>query len=125
MRSQSNELLQIAKELRDYVRSLNLPSEENAEGKNIGVWLHISDKIRIHYRDDIGNYASVEFSKWPKTVTVQLFEDGDYTNNTITINVESVDDVELQTIILLVQADIAIFKATKLIEDVHSSSSSI
>ena len=125
MRSQSNELLQIAKELRDYVRSLNIPSEENAEGKNIGVWLHISDKIRIHYRDDIGNYASVEFSKWPKTVTVQLFEDGDYTNNTITINVESVDDIELECIILLVQADIAIFKAEKLIKDVHTSSSSI
>ena len=125
MRSQSNELLQIAKDLRDYVRSLNLPIEKNDEGKEIGVWLRISDKVRIHYRGDIGNYASIEFSTWPKTVTVQLFENGEYINNTVTINVESVDDVELKTIILLVQADIAIFKAEKLIEDVHSSSSSI
>lgn len=116
MRSQSNELLQIAKELRDYVKSLNLPSEKNDEGKDIGVWLNISNKTRIHYRGDIGDYAGLEFSKWPKTVSVQLFENGDYTNNTITINTELVDDVELEAIILLVQADIAIFKAEKLIE---------
>lgn len=114
MRQQSNELLQIAKELRDYVKSLNLPREKNDEGKEIGVWLRISDKVRVHYRGDIGNYASVEFSTWPNTVTVQLYENGDYTNNTVTINVESVDDVELETIILLVQADIATFKAEKL-----------
>lgn len=117
MRQQSNELLQIAKELRDYVTSLNLPMEKNDEGKDIGVWLRMSDKVRIHCRGDIGNYASVEFSTWPNTVTVQLFENGDYNNNTITINVELVDDVELECIILLVQADIAIFKAEKLIEE--------
>ena len=114
MRQQSNELLQIAKELRDYVKSLNLPIEKNDEGKEIGVWLRISDKVRIHYRPDIYDYASVEFSPWPKTVTVQLFENGEYINNTVTINVESVDDIELETIILLVQADIATFKAEKL-----------
>ena len=118
MRQQSNELIQIAKELRGYVISLNLPIEKNDEGKEIGVWLRISDRVRIHCRGDIGNYASIEFSQWPKTVTVQLFENGEYTNNTITINVESIDDVELECIILLVQADIAIFKAEKLIEDV-------
>jgi hypothetical protein len=118
MRNQSNELLEIAKELRDYVKSLNLPIDKNDEGKEIGVWLRISDKVRIHYRADIYDYASVEFSQWPKTVTVQLFENGDYNNNTITINVELVDDVELECIILLVQADIATFKAKKLIEDV-------
>lgn len=118
MRNQSNELLEIAKELRDYVKSLNLPIDKNDEGKEIGVWVRISDKVRIHYRADIYDYTSVEFSQWPKTVTVQLFENGEYTNNTITINVELIDDVELECIILLVQADIAIFKAEKLIEDV-------
>ena len=118
MRQQSNELIQIAKELRGYVISLNLLIEKNDEGKEIGVWLRISDRVRIHYRADIYDYTSVEFSQWPKTVTVQLFENGEYTNNTITINVESIDDVELECIILLVQADIAIFKAEKLIEDV-------
>jgi hypothetical protein len=121
MRSQSNELLQIAKELRDYVTSLNLPIEKNDEGKDIGVWLRISDKVRIHYRGDIGDYASIEFSQWPKTVNIQLFESDDIKNNTITINTELVDDVELETIILLVQADIAIFKAEKLIEEVSST----
>lgn len=114
MRQQSNELLQIAKELRGYVISLNLPRDKNDEGKEIGVRLRISDKIRVHYRGGIGNYASVEFSTWPNTVTVQLFENGDYNNNTITINTELVDDIELETIILLVQADIATFKAEKL-----------
>jgi hypothetical protein len=117
MRQQSIELLNIAKELREYVISLNLPIEKNDEGNDIGVWLRMSDKVRIHYRNDVANYASIEFSTWPNTVTVQLFKHGDHINNTITINVESIDDVELECIILLVQADIAIFKAEKLIEE--------
>ena len=118
MRQQSIELLQIAKELRDYIKSLNLPMEKNDEGKDIGVWLRISDKVRIHYRGDIGDYASIEFSQWPKTVNIQLFESDDIKNNTITINVELIDDVELECIILLAQADISTFKSEKLIEDV-------
>ena len=124
MRSQSNELLQIAKELREYIISLNLPQDVNEEGKPVGITLRISDRVRIHYHP-VHDYCSMELSSWPKTVNVSLFETAGYSNNTITINTESVDDVELETIILLVQADIAIFKATKLIEDVHSSSSSI
>ena len=124
MRSQSNELLQIAKELREYVISLNLPQDINEEGKPVGITLSISDTIRMHYHP-VHDYCSMEFFSWPKTVNVSLFETSGYTNNTVTINIEAVDDVELDTIILLVQADIAIFKATKLIEDVHSSSSSI
>ena len=67
----------------------------------------------------------MELSAWPKTVNVALFEVAGYSNNTVTINVELVDDVELEAIILLVQADIAIFKASKLIQDVHSSQVSI
>jgi len=124
MKSQSIELLNVAKELREYVISLNLPQDINEEGKPVGITLRISDRIRIHYHP-IHAYCSIELSSWPKTVNVSLFEVDGYANNTITINVELVDDVELQTIILLVQADIAIFKATKLIEDVHTSSSSI
>jgi hypothetical protein len=120
MRSQSNELLQIAKELREYVISLNLPQDINEEGKPIGIILRISDRIRIHYHP-IHDYCSIEFSSWPKTVNVSLFETAGYSNNTITINTELVDDVELETIILLVQADIAIFKAEKLIEEVSST----
>jgi hypothetical protein len=120
MRSQSNELLQIAKELREYVISLNLPQDINEEGKPVGITLRISDRIRIHLHS-VHEYCSLEFSNWPKTVNVSLFEVDGYANNTITINVELVDDVELQTIILLVQADIAIFKAEKLIEEVSST----
>jgi len=120
MRSQSNELLQIAKELREYVISLNLPQDINEEGKPIGIILRILDRIRIHYHP-IHDYCSIEFSSWPKTVNVSLFETAGYSNNTITINTELVDDVELETIILLVQADIAIFKAEKLIEEVSST----
>ena len=120
MRSQSNELLQIAKELREYVISLNLPQDVNEEGKPVGITLRISDRIRIHYHP-VHEYCSMEFSNWPKTVNVSLFEKDEYSNNTITINTELVDDVELETIILLVQADIAIFKAEKLIEEVSST----
>jgi hypothetical protein len=118
MRDQSNELLEIAKELRDYVKSLNLQSDKNDKDEDIGIWLNISDKVRIHYRAVVGDYANVEFSKCPKTVNVHLFESDGYINNTITINIESIDDVELECIILLAQADISIFKAEKLIEDV-------
>ena len=121
MRQQSNELLQIAKELRDSVTSLNLPMEKNDAGKVLAVWLRMSDTVRIHYRGDIGDYASIEFSQWPKTVNIQLFESDDIKNNTITINTKLVDDVELETIILLVQANIAIFKAEKLIKEVSST----
>jgi hypothetical protein len=117
MRNQSNELLEIAKELRDYVKSLNLQQDVNEENKSIGVNLRISNKVRIHYHP-LHDYCSMEFSNWPKTVNVSLFETAGYSNNTVTINTELVDDVELECIILLVQADIAIFKAEKLIEDV-------
>jgi len=120
MRQQSNELLQIAKELRKYVISLNLPQDRNEEGKPVGITLRISDTIRIHYHP-VHDYCSMEFSSWPKTVNVALFENSGYTNNTVTINVELVGDMELETIILLVQADIAIFKSSKLIEDVQTS----
>jgi hypothetical protein len=115
MRQQSNELLQIAKELRDYIISLNLPQDRNEEGKPVGITLRISDRIRLHYHP-VYDYCSMELSSWPKTVNVSLFETVGYSNNTITINTELVDDVELETIILLVQADIAIFKAEKQIE---------
>ena len=124
MRSQSNELLQVAKDLRDYVKSLNLPQDVNEEGNDIGINLHISNRVRLHYHP-IHDYCSMELSTWPKTVNVALFEGGIYSNNTVTINVELVDDVELEAIILLVQSDIAIFKGSKPVNDVHTSTSSI
>jgi hypothetical protein len=116
MRQQSIELLQIAKDLRDYLISLNLSQDINEEGNPVGINLRISNRVRIHLHS-VHEYCSLEFSNWPKTVNVSLFEKDGYANNTVTINVESIDDVELQTIILLVQADIAIFKAEKLIEE--------
>jgi hypothetical protein len=116
MRDQSNELLQIAKELRDYIISLNLPQDVNEEGKPVGITLRISNSVRMHYHP-VHAYCSMELSSWPKTVNVSLFETAGYSNNTITINTELVDDVELECIILLVQADIAIFKAEKLIKE--------
>jgi hypothetical protein len=124
MRNESIELLNIAKELREYVVSLNLPQDVNEEGKPIGITLRISNTVRVHYHP-LHDYCSMEFSNWPKTVNISLFETAGYSNNTITINVETVDDVELEAIILLVQADIAIFKAEKLIQDVHSSQVSL
>lgn len=116
MRELSNELLQIAKELRDYIKSLNIPSDKDKDGNDIGVTVRVSNNVRVHY-NPLHDYCSMELSSWPKTVNVALFENSGYANNTITINVESVDDIELEAIILLVQADIAIFKAEKLIEE--------
>lgn len=124
MRSQSIELLNIAKELKEYVSSLNLPVDKDKDGNEIGVTVRVSDRIRVHY-NPLHDYCSMDLSAWPKTVNVSLFEAAGYSNNTVTINVELVDDIELEAIILLVQADIAIFKSTKLIEDVYTSTSSI
>ena len=120
MRKESHELLQIAKELRDYIKSLNLPSDKDKDGNDTGVTVRVSDRVRVHY-NPLHDYCSMELSNWPKIVNVALFENSGYTNNTVTINVELVGDMELETIILLVQADIAIFKSSKLIEDVQTS----
>jgi hypothetical protein len=124
MRNESIELLNIAKELREYVVSLKLPIEKDKDGKDTGIWVDISKTVTVHY-NPLYDYCNVKLSSWPRTVNVSLFETADYSNNTITINVESVDDVELEAIILLVQRDIAIFKAEKLIQDVHSSQVSL
>jgi len=124
MRQQSIELLNIAKELKEYVVSLKLPIEKDKNGNDIGVFVDISKTVQAHY-NPLYDYFNLKLSSWPKTVQLSLFEKADYSNNTITINVETVDDVELEAIILLVQADIAIFKASKLIEDVQGSQTSI
>ena len=98
--------------------------DKDKDGNDIGVSVRISDRVRVHYNTH-HDYCSMELSSWPKTVNVSLFETMGYANNTVTINVEAVDDIELEAIILLFEADIAIFKAEKLMEDVHTSSSSI
>jgi hypothetical protein len=126
MRDQSIELLRIAKELRDYVTSLNLPMDKDANGNSVGIHVRVSNNIRMHY-NSLHEYASIEFSNWPKTVNVALFESSGYANNTVTINVELLDDAELEAIILLVQSDIAIFMHSKVHKQdaVYTSTSSI
>ena len=123
MRNQSIELINIAKDLREHVNSLHLSMDvDNSHGINI----KISDNLRLYYSKN-RDYMSVEFGLWPKATTVALFETHNFSNNTININVEKVDDVELEAMILLVQSDIAIFKRSKLTKqnDVYTCASSI
>jgi len=120
MRNQSIELLQIAKELRDYVILLNLPENVNKEGKSVGINITISNGIRIYYNPSY-SYASIDFS-WPNEVSVRLFENAGINKNTVTINVESVSDKALDLIIQIAQTEIDTFKILNPIENVlHSS----
>jgi hypothetical protein len=120
MRELSIELLHIAKELRDYVISLNLPEDVNKEGKSIGINITISNGIRIHY-SPFYSYTSIDFS-WPNEVSVRLFETAGINKNTVTINVESVSDKALDLIIQIAQTEIDTFKILNPIKDVlHSS----
>lgn len=103
MRNQSNELLRIAKQLRDYLDTLDIQVDSNA-GENITV----SSNVRVHYNPK-NNYMSVDMSKWPNTVSLSLFEHSGYSNNTVTINVEKVSDEDLDNLILLFNEDITTF----------------
>ena len=103
MRSQSNELLRIAKQLRDYLDTLEIQVDGNA-GENITV----SSNVRVHYNPK-HNYMSVDMSKWPNTVNLSLFEHDDYSNNTVTINVERISDEDLDNVILLFSEDVSTF----------------
>ena len=50
MRQQSIELLEIAKELRDYIKSLNLSMNiKNEEGEYVGASVPVSDRVRVHF----------------------------------------------------------------------------
>ncbi len=110
MRSQSNELLRIAKQLRDYLDTLDIEVDGNA-GENITV----SSNVRVHYNPK-HNYMSVDMSKWPNTVNLSLFEHDDYSNNTVTINVETISDEDLDNVILLFSEDVSTFIGLKLYE---------
>jgi hypothetical protein len=119
MRDQSNELLQIAKELRDYVILLNLPEDVNKEGKSIGINITISNGIRIHY-SPFYSYTSIDFS-WPNEVSVRLFENAGINKNTVTINVESVSDKALDLIIQIAQTEIDTFKILNPIKELNET----
>lgn len=118
MRNQSNELLQLAKELREYVMLLNLPEDVNKEGKSIGINITISNGIRMYYSLSHG-YTSVEFS-WPNAVSVKLFEKDGARNNTVTINVESVSDKALDLIIQIARVEIDTYKILNPIKDLQN-----
>ena len=110
MRSQSNELLRIAKQLRNYLDTLDIQVDSNA-GENITV----SNNVRVHYNPK-NSYMSVDMSKWPNTIALSLFEQGEYSNNTVNINVEKVSDEDLDKMILLFNEDVSTFMDLKLYE---------
>jgi hypothetical protein len=112
MRNQSIELLNIAKELREYVKSLKLPLEYNAKGEPTGIAVVVSDNSHLTWNEH-HNYFSMDCNPWPKPLEIRLFERGTFVNNTITINAEELSDEDLDTIILRTKEDIAIFKANK------------
>jgi hypothetical protein len=120
MRTQSIELLNIAKELREYVKSLNLPLEFNAQGEPTGIALVISDNSHLTWNAH-HNYFSMDCNPWPKPLEMRLFQRDAFVNNTITMNAEELTDEDLDAIVLRTKEDIAIFKASNLPKDVQSS----
>ncbi len=103
MRNQSNELIRIAKELRNHFDSLNIEVDEK-----IGENITLSNNLRVHYNPK-HNYMHADLSTWPHTIMVSLFEHTGYSNNTVTINVEKVTDEDLDNTILLFSQDVATF----------------
>jgi len=99
MRSQSNELMRLAKQLRDYIHSIDVKAEKS----NYIISMHESGYMTIHVSNNVRvncnsprDYMSINLCNWRKTVDIGLFEQSGYSNNTITINTELVDDVELE-----------------------------
>jgi hypothetical protein len=108
MRNQSNELIRIAKELRNHFDSLNIEVDEK-----IGENITLSNNLRVHYNPK-NSYMHADLSTWPHTIMIAIFERNGYSNNTVTINVEKVTDEDLDNTVLLFSQDVATFMGSNM-----------
>ena len=98
MRDQLNELMKLAKHLRSTIQVNNLDDQTI----QVSTWIIV--------RRSGADYYSVSFLANRK-LEITLYQKDDYNSNSITIDVESVTDVELDEIILRSKEDITIFIA--------------
>lgn len=133
MRSQLNELVELAKGLRSTIQVNNV----SAQYIDVSTWITVR-------RSGIEYYA-ISFMN-NKKLEVTLYQKGDYISNGVNIDVENLSDAELDQIILRTKEDIITFIAKlnetseqrrldkikelqdqleQLQADVHTSSSSI
>ena len=98
MRDQLNELLKLAKQLRSTIQVNNIDDQTI----QVSTWIIV--------RRSGADYYSVSFLANRK-LEVALYQKDDYNSNSITIDVESVTDVELDEIILRSKEDIITFIA--------------
>ncbi len=133
MRSQLNELVRLAKQLRSTIQVNNVDDQ------------HIEVSTWITVRRSGIEYYAISFMN-NKKLEVTLYEKGDYISNGVNIDVENLNDDELDQIILRTKEDIITFIAKlnetseqrrlekikelqnqleELQADVHTSSSSI
>jgi hypothetical protein len=99
MRDQLNELMKLAKQLRETVQVNKVPEPS----------IHVSTWIRINRSGT--TYYSVSFLQGSQKLEVHLFEDRGYVSNSISIDVERIDDAQLDEIILRSKEDIITFIA--------------
>lgn len=99
MRSQLEELVKLAKQLRETVQVNNLPSSSI----NVSTWIRIN-KVGT-------TFCAVSFLQGSKKLEVNLFEDNNYVANSIAVDVERISDIELDEIILRSKEDIITFIA--------------
>ena len=98
MRDQLNELLKLAKQLRSTIQVNNIDDQTI----QVSTWIIV--------RRSGADYYSVSFLANRK-LEITLYQKDDYNSNSITIDVESVTDVELDEIILRSKEDIITFIA--------------
>ena len=99
MRNQLEELVKLAKQLRETVKVNDLPQQT----------IHISTSIRVN---KVGTtFHSVSFLQGTTTLDVNLYQEGEYNNNVVNISLEKLSDIELDEIILRSKEDIANFIA--------------
>ena len=133
MRSQLNELVELAKGLRSTIQVNNV----SAQYIDVSTWITVRRSGKEYYAISLMNNKKLE---------VTLYEKGDYISNSVAIDVENISDSELDQIILRTKEDIITFIAKlnetseqrrldkikelqdqleQLQADVHTSSSSI
>lgn len=97
MRRKLEELIVLAKKVRQTIEENDLSQQT----------IYVSTWIRVN---KVGKtFHSVSFLQGSTTLEVNLFKDGNYVNNTITIGLEKLSDEELDEIILRSKGDIITF----------------
>jgi hypothetical protein len=100
MRSQLNELVELAVDLKSLIVDHTSILEPH---------ISVSDNIKIS-RASSSDYMGVSFNPFPNKVEVTVYESENFKQNTVIIDTFRVSDEDLDAIILRSKEEIAIFK---------------